>query len=281
MRCNIRSSAAAAADESRGGLSAITLTVVGRWSSGTLRISASTSSCATRYLAGVCARTRRPTQRNYSRLVRRAAWISFCIAAAALLGLAIWLGWRAVALLESGDLQPSEKASALQAMGSAAALAATVALVGLTGYYAFVSGRMLKIAGPVIAVELRLGWLHPSGAGAITAPFSVQASSPMPEYTIRMFAITVRNSGNAGVMLESVSVAAESGFEFTQPQHVVGPSCPMTLGPHSSATFYLESEGFLGALPLMNEIGKHGRSRVCAKAYLGSGGTIASRWATP
>ena len=64
----------------------------------------------------------------------------------------------------------TEKAAALQAVGAGIGLTTTVLLLAVTAWYAVLTRQMVRQSGPIVATQLRIGWL---GAGAaVTAPLA-------------------------------------------------------------------------------------------------------------
>lgn len=211
--------------------------------------------------------------------VRRTITTASAVLGAALFAGAGWLIYRAVKLLNRNDLTSGEEASVLQAFGGAAALVATVALVGITAWYAALTAGMLKQSGPIVAVELRGAWINVHGGGAITAP--IKAFSPKPPedgFNIPMLAIVLRNSGNAAAEITQVAVGSDAEWAWVAPKAPVGPSCPLTLGPHSTITCYVDIDGFVAAAKAYHEVIAAATTKMRGVAELGSGAKPHSVW---
>jgi len=196
--------------------------------------------------------------------------------AAAICG-AGWIAWRGFSLLSQDNLSVSDEAASLQAMAAAAVLAATLALVGVTVWYAWLTRLAVRQSGPVVTVELRVGWVVEAarqGQVFVGPLSSLKAGPPDARFQVPFFAVKLWNSGNTKTSIDKVQIGFPSGFAYMTTHTPVGPNCPFPLEAHSSETYFLEAPDNLEGLEAMRKVSR----KIRAEVDLGSGSTVHSSW---
>lgn len=214
---------------------------------------------------------------SYTRAMRRAGAVVSAVLLAALLFAAGLLAWRGLQLLDD-DLTPGEEAAVLQALGGAAALGASVVLVGLTVWYSWLTAAMLRQSGPVIVTELRFAWTNPVGTSVVSMPFERMGPATDPRYSVPLLAVVIRNKGNAAGEVTKVNVAADTGMKIAQLRPPIGPTCPLSVGPHSEQTCYLDPTELFPGFEAFDKVMNTRTRRMRAEVELGSGATVVGRW---
>jgi hypothetical protein len=143
-----------------------------------------------------------------------------------LAGLAAALSVTAFGLNDERRLSYGERASILQALAAAGSLAATAVLVGVTGYYAWVTGEMLVWGQPTVDVELKQAWIDATGS-ALLYPLMQgrMASSQAPGYTRFMYAVEVRNAGGSAATVSRAGVVVPGAIDAWLGAPTFGPDC--------------------------------------------------------
>ncbi len=196
---------------------------------------------------------------------------------AASAGGAGWIAWRGFRLLGQNNLSVSAEAASLQAMAAAAVLVATLALVGVTTWYAWLTRLSVRQSGPIVTVELSVGWVMaptPQGQVFIGPLSSLEDGAPDDRFQVPFFAIRLWNSGNTKTSVDKVQIGFRSGFAYMTNHTAVGPNCPFPLEAHSSETYFLEAPDNPDGLEAMRKISREIRAEV----DLGSGSKVHSSW---
>lgn len=192
-------------------------------------------------------------------------------------GGAAWIAWRGFRLLSQDNLSVSDEAASLQAMAAAAVLVATLALVGVTTWYAWLTRLSVLQSGPIVAVELGVGWVMvpTRQARVLMGPLSsLEAGPPHGSYRVPFFAIRLWNSGNTKTSVDKVKIGFRSGFTYMTDRTAVGPNCPFPLEAHSSETYFLEAPDNPDELEAMRMVSR----KIRAEVDLGSGSEVHSSW---
>jgi hypothetical protein len=203
-------------------------------------------------------------------------------AGGASVGAVAWLILEGISLINSASTT-GERAAALQAIAAAFALIATLVLVGVTAWYALITRGILRQSGPVVAADLRIGWLSKMGpsVGGLTAPLSSLTSGPADErYSTPAWAICLRNSGNVATKVASVGVGSESQFSIRATYVLAGPQPVFQLDAHSGETVYIELDMVMAGLKAWRQVLGSLSMRVRAEVQLGSGVVVYSEWET-
>lgn len=193
---------------------------------------------------------------------------------------ASWLMVYSYRLLTEEDLTFPDEAAAVQALAAAVSLLATVLLVGITTWYAWISRRLLQQSRPVVSVELSVGWMPQTlGHGVLLGPFSSLISGPPDErYPMPYLAVQIRNAGNLAASISRVSIESNAGFSFAHTMAPVGPSCPFELEAHSSQTAFVRVDDMIASIKAWHKAMGKSSSRVRAMVELGSGIAERSKW---
>lgn len=200
------------------------------------------------------------------------------IVAIVVIGPLVWLVAHTWGLYEDAT-GTTERAAVLQALAAIGALVATVLLLGMTFWQTSVSREMARKAGPIVSCELRMAWLQQTGGGAITGPIGALATgSPDPLYPDPYMAVLVRNTGGAGIVVDSASIEFESGMAWAEPGTSVGESPPFELGAHSSKTLFISYDGANACAHAQKVLKPKAGRKVRAQVSLSSGQTIRSGW---
>lgn len=194
---------------------------------------------------------------------------------------AIWLIVYGYGLLAEDNLSPIDKAAGVQALAAAVALLATILLVGVTAWYAWIAGRLLHQSGPILSVELLVAWTSSSVeyGGIVLGPLSSLSSGPPDErFMVPFLAVQIRNSGNIAASVARVSVESNAGFFYTEVVPPTGPSCPFELEAHSCQTAFISVRGVTAGIHAWDEVMSQPSLRLRAVAELGSGIVGRSGW---
>ncbi|MGD9750011.1 MAG: hypothetical protein AB7W59_03340 [Acidimicrobiia bacterium] len=175
-----------------------------------------------------------------------------------------------------------ERAATLQAIAAGVSLIATVLLLLVTTWYAVLTRDLLHKSGPIVSTDLRVGWIP----DVIGPPINVLTSDvaqlwkgpPEHRYPIPVWAIVVRNSGNAPARVQAVSVALDGGLSLRTLQMPFGKTPPYNVEPHDSETFYMPLDESFVAAKLTGEVLGRETKRFRAEVVLAVGDTVTSRW---
>lgn len=206
------------------------------------------------------------------------------IAACILVVLSVAASWLIVysyRLLVEEDLVFTDEAVAVQALASAVSLLATILLVGITAWYAWITGRLLQQSTPTVNVQLSVGWVPqlPGHGGALLSPLSSLSSGPLDErYSVPFLAVQIRNAGNLAASISKVSVESNAGFSYEHISAPIGPSCPFELEAHSSQTAFISVDEMITGIKTWHEVKGKPTSRIRAVVELGSGVIERSGW---
>ena len=206
---------------------------------------------------------------------------------AILAGAAIWLIVYGYRLFAEEDLSLADKAAGAQALAAAISLFATILLVGVTAWYAWISGRLLRQSGPVINVELSVAWVPqlPWHGSVLLGPLSSLSSGPPDErFPLPYLAAQIRNAGNLAASVLKVGVESNAGFFYAHLDAPIGPSCPFELEAHSSQTAFISVDDVITGINAWSEVMGKATFKIRAVVELGSGITERSHWeqlATP
>ena len=194
---------------------------------------------------------------------------------------ALWLMVYGYRLLTEEDLSLTDKAAGVQALAATVSLLATILLVSVTAWYAWITGRLLHQSGPVISVEFSVGWIsQPVGQGGVLlGPLSSLKSGPPDDrFLVPLLAVQIRNSGNMAASIARVSVESKGSFFYTHIVAPAGPSCPFELGAHSHQTAFISVEDVITAINAWNEVMGKSSLAIRAVVELGSGAIEYSGW---
>ena len=127
------------------------------------------------------------------------------------------LAWRSWRLLLLDDLEITESAAAIQGAAASMGLLATLCLVAVTAWYAFLVRRQMRQAGPDVGVDWFVLWSEPGarpGDMALKSPIESLSKGPIAEgHTEWKIAVEVRNSGNVGTSIQDAGPARLCGIE--------------------------------------------------------------------
>lgn len=194
-----------------------------------------------------------------------------------LVGVAIYLAWRAFKLLTSDNLGTSDTAAGIQGLAAAVTLLATLFLAGVTTVYVSIAYKHLRLSGPDVTMKWLLAWGHPYDAERqpITAPIdSLDRQPELPWRKEWMIAVRFVNSGNAETSVVGLSLVPEVGPTVNYPESEL----PISLAPHSSETLYFDHDymtSFLGVMRSFTRTKRNPDIRV--RAELGDGTRRSSR----
>lgn len=194
---------------------------------------------------------------------------------------AVWLIVYGYGLLAEDDLRLIDKAAGVQALAAAIALFATILLVGVTAWYAWITGRLLHQSGPVIGIELLVAWRSPSveyGGMVLGQLSSLRSGPPDDRFSVPFLAVQIRNSGNIAASVARVSIESKAGFSYTELVPPTGPSCPFELEAHTCQTAFISVGGVNASIYAWNKVMKQSSLKLRAVAELGSGVVGRSEW---
>lgn len=175
--------------------------------------------------------------------IRPRAWLLLlpAVLLLAMAAAAAFLAWEGFALLNRDDLATSETAAAIQGLAAALSLAVTVCLVGVTGWYAYLVNKQIRLAGPDVAVDWYIAWIDPGrpASEALRAPIAGLHHGPMSDQHIEWyFAVGLTNSGNQGISVVQVLLICDDVFLYKYNGSDYSFHCPLELAPHSSQTIF-------------------------------------------
>ena len=149
---------------------------------------------------------------------RKAVVIVCIVGPAGFAALSLWILWRGFNLIVREDLSISQETAILQALGGAAALFATIGLVGVTVWYAWLTRLLVNRSTPTVTAEVLTEWSD--------------------KYHEEFFTVVIRNSGNASISFDKVSVVG-GGFRSDHTTSYTDVECPFQLLGNSSQRFQI------------------------------------------
>ena len=150
---------------------------------------------------------------------KRKAFVTVCISGGAgFAALSLWILWRGFNLIVGESLSISQEAAILQSLGGAAALFATIGLIGVTFWYAWLTMLLVNRSTPTVTAEVLTEWSD--------------------KYHQEFFTVVIRNSGNASVSIDKVSVVG-GGFRSDHTKSYTDVECPFQLLGNSSQKFQI------------------------------------------
>ena len=190
------------------------------------------------------------------------------------------LAWRSWRLLLLDDLEITESAAAIQGAAASMGLLATLCLVAVTAWYAFLVRRQMRQAGPDVGVDWFVLWSEPGarpGDMALKSPIESLSKGPIAEgHTEWKIAVEVRNSGNIGTSIQDAFVGVDDDVGFPYTDSWLKRRFPLDLQPHDTQMLHIEDEAICGLLRICDHLIKKRRRFVSVTVTLGSGAKLAT-----
>ena len=190
-----------------------------------------------------------------------------------------FLAWQGFTLLNRDGLATSETAAAIQGLAAALSLAVTVCLVGVTGWYAYLVNKQIRLSGPDVSMDWYIAWAHPSGAStsALRASITDLYRGPMSEQHTEWFlAVDLTNSGNHEIQVIQIFLTCEDSARHQYGGSIYSHPCPTTLNSHSSQNFLFMPDDARKFIEICKHL-KTKRRRLQVHVDLGSGIRLSSK----
>ena len=214
--------------------------------------------------------------------IRPKAWLLLlpAVLLVAMAAAASFLAWEGFALLNRDGLATSETAAAIQGLAAALSLAVTVCLVGVTGWYAYLVNKQIRLSGPDVSIDWYIAWVDPTvdATWALRAPITELHRGPMVEnHTEWFFGVDLINTGNHAVPIRQALLFLDRAFmcQYSGSEHSL--PCPLELAGHSTRTLLFEPTDVRDFLEACKYVPTRGPRDLQVHVSLGSGIRLSSK----
>ncbi|MCY3649506.1 MAG: hypothetical protein OXG40_07185 [Acidimicrobiaceae bacterium] len=193
---------------------------------------------------------------------------------------AAYLAWRGFTLLNRDGLATSETAAAIQGLAAALSLAVTVCLVGVTGWYAYLVNKQIRLSVPNVSLDWYIAWVDPSEAAtwALRASITDLHEGPTTEtHTEWLFAVDLTNTGNHAVSIRQVLLFLDRTYMCQYSGSSQSLKCPFELAGHSTSTLFFEPTDVHDFLENCKHVPTSGNRDLQVHVHLGSGIMLSSK----
>lgn len=236
---------------------------------------------STAWAAGWAARAKSALSPKTAALGRPAAVLALAAAGLAVASCVVLLAWVSLPLVLGRDQDTAEFAAGLSGLAAAAGLTATTLLVGLTGWYVQLTGRLVRASGPDVSISWELAWADPRYDDVVLRADidALRHGPPNPRFSEWYVAVMLTNAGSQEVRVVGASVQASDAVLFRYTGSRISPDpLPLWLPGHDALTLYFPASDIEGLVEMVkaSQDTKLMHGGIDASARLGNGCSLAT-----